>query len=462
MSRLVVVSNRVADPRKPAAGGLAVALGESLQQTGGLWFGWSGHIVENGRPGEGQLHKQQAGPVTLATIDLCREDHDSYYLGYSNDVLWPVFHYRLDLAHFDAGFIEGYRRVNQMFARQLMPLLRDDDIIWVHDYHLIALAAELRALGCKQRIGFFLHVPLPPQEIMAAIPQHEWLNRSLFAYDLIGLQTEQDVRHFERYVIGEAGGESLGNNLYRAWRQTVVCAAFPIGIDVDEFTALAHGKEARDMFDTMRREYSNRRLLLGIDRLDYSKGIPQRVRSFQQLLANYPQNRRSATLIQIASPTRDAVDAYGDIRRELESLCGAINGDYGELDWMPVRYIHRMVARKRVPGLCRAAAIGLVTPLRDGMNLVAKEYIAAQDPADPGVLVLSRFAGAAEALKEALLVNPYDTLGTAETVQHALQMPLEERRDRHQKLLARIREHDVHWWRRSFLGALREAASQRD
>ena len=178
------------------------------------------------------------------------------------------------------------------------------------------------------------------------------------------------------------------------------------------------------------------------------------MRAFRDLLARFPENRRSATLIQIASPTREAVDAYADIRRELESLCGAVNGDYGELDWMPVRYIHRNLARKRLPGLCRAAAVGLVTPLRDGMNLVAKEYIAAQDAADPGVLVLSRFAGAAEQLKEALLVNPYDTHGTAEVMQRALRMPLEERRARHQKLLARIREHDVHWWRRSFLAAL--------
>ena len=461
MSRLVVISNRVADPRKPVAGGLAVALGESLQQTGGLWFGWSGTIVEDGPTGEGELHTQQAGKVTLATIDLCREDHDSYYLGYSNNVLWPVFHDRLDLANFDAGFITGYRRANQLFARKLLPLLRDDDIIWVHDYHLIPLAAELRAMGCRQRIGFFLHIPLPPQIIMAAIPQHEWLMRSLFAYDLIGLQAQQDVQHFERYVLNEARGQALGNDLFRAWNNTVRASAFPIGIDVEEFEALTQAKEARDMYDTMKKEYSTRRLLLGIDRLDYSKGIPNRVRAFRELLANYPENRRSATLIQIASPTRETVDAYGDIRRELESLCGAVNGDYGELDWMPVRYIHRMVARKRVPGLCRAAAVGLVTPLRDGMNLVAKEYIAAQDPADPGVLVLSRFAGAAEQLKEALLVNPYDTHGTAETIQQALQMPLEERRSRHERLLQRIREHDVHWWRESFLEALKEVPSER-
>lgn len=456
MSRLVVISNRVADPRKAAAGGLAVALGETLQQTGGLWFGWSGTIVEDGPTGEGELHKQQAGKVTLATLDLSREDHDSYYLGYSNNVLWPVFHGRLDLAKFESSYIGGYRRVNQLFARKLMPLLRDDDILWVHDYHLIPLAAELRAMGCKQRIGFFLHIPLPPQITMAAIPQHEWLMRSLFAYDLVGFQAQQDVQHFERYVFNEATGEALGDDRFRAWGQTLRASAFPIGIDVEEFNALAAGKESRDMYETMRKEYSQRRLLLGIDRLDYSKGIPQRVQSFRELLAHYPENRRSATLIQIASPTREDVDAYGDIRRELESLCGAINGDYGELDWMPVRYIHRVVARKRVPGLCRAAAVGLVTPLRDGMNLVAKEFVAAQDPEDPGVLVLSRFAGAAEQLKEALLVNPYDTHGTAETVQQALQMPLEERRARHQKLLQRVREQDVHWWRRTFLDALRD------
>ncbi|RYZ11097.1 MAG: alpha,alpha-trehalose-phosphate synthase (UDP-forming) [Comamonadaceae bacterium] len=462
MSRLVVVSNRVADPRKAAAGGLAVALGESLQKTGGMWFGWSGTILDDAAVGEGALHTHQAGNVTLATIDLAKEDHDSYYLGYSNDVLWPVFHYRLDLANFDAGYIGGYRRVNQLFARKLVPLLRPDDIIWIHDYHLIPLAAELRALGCRQRIGFFLHIPLPPPLILAAIPQHEWLVRSLFACDLVGFQSDADLNHFARYVGAEAGAEALDEHHYRAFGRTVRAQAFPIGIDVDEFTALANGKESRDMYETMKREYSSRRLLLGIDRLDYSKGLPNRVRAFRGLLANYPETRRSATLIQIASPSREAVDAYGDIRRELESLCGAVNGDYGELDWMPVRYIHRNVARKRVPGLCRAAAVGLVTPLRDGMNLVAKEYVAAQDPADPGVLILSRFAGAAEQLREALLVNPYDTHGTAEVMQQALQMPLDERRHRHQKLLQRVRDQDVHWWTRTYLEALAETSPDTD
>ena len=458
MSRLVIVSNRVADPGKPAAGGLAVALGQVLQQTGGLWFGWSGTVAENGTTGEGAVQTTQADSVTMATLDLCRDDHDSYYAGYSNEVLWPVFHSRLDLAHFDHAFFEGYLRVNQAFAHALLPLLRPDDTIWVHDYHLIPLATQLRALGCRQRIGFFLHIPLPPQAMLAAVPQHEWLFRSLFAYDLVGVQTPQDVQHFESYVLNEAQGRSLGRGTYRAYGRDVRCSAFPIGIDVDEFAALAQARESRETYESMRRAHAQQRLVLGIDRLDYSKGLPQRMRAFRALLDSHPESRGNTTLLQISSPTRESVDPYADIRSELESLSGAINGDHGELDWMPVHYIYKMVARKHIPGLCRAAAVGLVTPLRDGMNLVAKEYVAAQDPADPGVLVLSRFAGAAEQLKEALLVNPYDIQGTAEAIAQALQMPLGERRARHHKLLQRIREQDVHWWRTAFLAALEETA----
>ncbi|RYX92788.1 MAG: alpha,alpha-trehalose-phosphate synthase (UDP-forming) [Comamonadaceae bacterium] len=454
MSRLVVVSNRVADPRKTAAGGLAVALADALNTTGGMWFGWSGTVVKDGCPGEGELHVQQAGKVTLATVDLCTEDHDGYYLGYSNDVLWPVFHYRLDLARFDAGYISAYRRVNRLFAHKLMGLLKPDDIIWVHDYHLIPLAAELRAMGCKNRIGFFLHIPLPPQLILAAIPQHEWLVRALFAYDLVGFQSEADLLHFSRYVQAEANATALGNDRFRAYNRTLRAGAFPIGIDVDEFTALTHAPEGAEMYESMKEEYSRRKLLLGVERLDYSKGLPQRMKAFEMLLKKYPENLNSATLIQIASPSREDMGAYTDLRSELESLCGAINGNFGELDWMPIRYMHRNVARKRLPGLYRVARVALVTPLRDGMNLVAKEFIAAQDPADPGVLVLSRFAGAAEQLEHALLVNPYDIDGTAEVIQQALQMPLEERQARHQKLLYRIRRQDVHWWRKAFLEAL--------
>ena len=457
MSRLVVVSNRLADPRKPAAGGLAVALGETLKRTGGLWFGWSGKVVEDGTPGEGALHVNQAGPVTLAELDLCAEDHDAYYRGYANGVLWPVFHYRLDLAHFESGHLGGYRRVNQLFARKLMPLLKPDDLIWIHDYHLIPLAAELRAMGCGNRIGFFLHIPLPPPQILAAIPSHEWLMRALFAYDLVGFQTEADLQHFSNYVKAEATAETVGVSQFRAFNSTVQAKAFPIGIDVDDFQRLGRAREARETFESTRKEYSRRRLLIGVDRLDYSKGLPHRIRAFRELLQQYPENRHSATLLQVASPSREDVDAYADIQRELESLCGSINGDFGDFEWMPIRYMHRTVARKRLPGLYRACAVALVTPLRDGMNLVAKEFVAAQDEEDPGVLVLSRFAGAAEQMKEALLVNPYDIHGTAQAIQHALQMPLPERKERHAALLATIRKYDVHWWCNSFLDTLEQS-----
>ena len=460
MSRLVVVSNRVADPRKTAAGGLAVALAEVLNNTGGMWFGWSGKIVEGGEAGEGELHTHQAGPVKLVTVDLSRQDHDAYYLGYSNGVLWPVFHYRLDLADFDAASIAGYRRVNQLFARKLAPLLQPDDIVWIHDYHLIPLAAELRALGCNQRMGYFLHIPLPPPLILAAIPGHDWLIRALFAYDVVGFQSHADHQHFCRYVQAEAHAQDLGDGRWRAFNRTVHAGAYPIGIDVQEFQGLAEAPEGREMYERMKNEYSRRKLLVGVDRLDYSKGLPQRLRAFREMLQKHPETHNSATLIQIASPSREDVDAYNDILHELESLCGSINGNYGELDWMPVRYMPRTVARARLPGPYRAARVALVTPLRDGMNLVAKEFIAAQDPQDPGVLVLSRFAGAAEQLKEALLVNPYDVEATANSIHFALQMPLEERRQRHDALMATIRRYDVHWWCESFLQNLSKAESE--
>ncbi len=458
--RLVVVSNRVADPRKTAAGGLAVALGDALSRSGGLWFGWSGHVVDPAGPehdgSDSPVHVHKAGGVSLATIDLTSEDHQAFYLGYANGVLWPVFHYRLDLADFDAGFIDGYRRVNRLFAHKLLPLLRPDDVIWVHDYHLIPLAAELRALGCKQRIGFFLHIPLPPPQILSALPAHEWLMRALFAYDLVGVQSQTDLNHLHRYLSSEAPAEIDAEGRLIAYGRSLRAESFPIGIDVDEFAALADGPEAREMQQSMREQFAHRQLLVGVDRLDYSKGLPHRIRAFRHLLERYPDNRGSATLVQVASPSREDVEAYNDIRRELEGLCGAINGDFGEIDWMPIRYIHRTVARKKLPGLFRAGRVGLVTPLRDGMNLVAKEFIASQTAADPGVLVLSRFAGAAEQFSDALQVNPYDTQATAEAIQAALQMPLEERRIRHGRMLEQIREFDIHWWRKRFLEMLTE------
>jgi trehalose 6-phosphate synthase len=309
-------------------------------------------------------------------------------------------------------------------------------------------------MGCQQRMGFFLHIPLPPRTILAAIPQSAWLMRSLMMYDLVGFQTAVDVEHFAAYVVHEDSGQRLDDHEFRVHGRSVRARDFPIGIDVDEFQALGLQAEAQETWRTMREQYAQRQLLVGVDRLDYSKGMPQRIRAFRRLLEHYPENRRLATLIQVAAPSREDVEAYADLRQQMESLCGAVNGDFGELDWMPVRYMRRAVPRRRLPGLYAASSVALVTPLRDGMNLVAKEYVAAQDPANPGVLVLSRFAGAAESMRDALIVNPYDTDGTAEAIQQALRMPLDERRIRHERLLAGLRARDVHWWAREFLAAL--------
>jgi trehalose 6-phosphate synthase len=456
MSRLVVVSNRVGNLDDEAqAGGLAVAVGAALRSTGGIWFGWSGNIADDNTPTP--VAMQESGGTTVATIDLTEREHEGYYLGFSNQVLWPVFHYRLDLAEFEANFLSTYRQVNERFAEALAPLLREGDVIWVHDYHLIPLGEALQGKRPHSAMGFFLHIPFPPPQVLAAIPNYETLVRALFFYDIVGFQTEADVDNFRQSVLKDFDGELLTDGRLRAFGRTLSVKAFPIGIDVEQFLSFANGEDAERIRRRLDRRTTAMRHVIGVDRLDYSKGIPQRLRAFQRLLELHPEYHRVVTLMQIAPPSREAVEAYADITTELEQLSGHINGRFAEFDWTPVRYIHRNVARRTLAALFRGSMVGLVTPLRDGMNLVAKEYVAAQDPADPGVLVLSRFAGAAEEMREAVIVNPYDTDGTARALHEALSMPLPWRQERHEALLERIKQGDVHIWAQQFLEALAAA-----
>jgi trehalose 6-phosphate synthase len=453
MSRLVVVSNRVAYlEKKNRSGGLAVALGDTLRQAGGVWFGWDGTVVDDDTPPT--VNTVQQGGVTIATVPLTEKDYQDYYVGFANQVLWPVCHYRLDLVKFETAYFDGYRRVNARLANALYELLKPEDVIWAHDYHLISLASELRARGVKQRIGFFLHIPFPPPGVLLAVPVYQWLMKSLFSYDVIGFQTNTDVINFQRCVSEYINGQIHGDGKVTAYGRTVTARAFPIGIDVAAFAAMAHTQEAAEAIERLNRRSLDRSHIVGVDRLDYSKGLPERMKAFRRLLELYPDKQKTVTLMQIAPPTREDVAAYTDIREELEQLSGSINGEYGDFDWTPVRYIHRNVPRDQLAALFRGSEVGLVTPLRDGMNLVAKEYVAAQDESDPGVLVLSRFAGAAEDLREALLVNPYDIDDIAHALEQALTMPLEERKKRHRALYERVCKRDAAHWRKSFLEAL--------
>lgn len=449
MSRLILASNRVADLSGDApAGGLAVAVVDALRDTHGVWFGWSGAIVDD--PEKIGLALERHGNVTIATQAMTQDEYDTYYLGYANEALWPVFHYRLDLAEFDAAALEGYRAVNRRMALSLAGLVSSGDTIWVHDYHMIPLAAELRALGVTNRIGFFLHIPFPAPEILTAVPDHGVLFDSLFAYDVVGFQTESDVSNFGRYAEETEASVSTETHPFRSQRRKLIARCYPIGIDVEQFKAMAETPTADERIRRLKRGSIDQHII-GVDRLDYSKGLPDRLRSYERFLETYPDHLKNTVLTQIAPPTRGELTAYSDIRTELEQLSGAINGRFGDFDWTPVRYIHRSIGRETLAALFKGSKVGLVTPLRDGMNLVAKEYVAAQDEEDPGVLILSQFAGAAADMEEALIVNPYDPDEVAAAMNAALSMSIEERRNRHEALFRRISVRDVASWRERFL-----------
>jgi len=456
---LVVVSNRVApaDESKQQAGGLAVAILEALRARGGIWFGWNGAVTESSESAQPKM--TQAGKLTYATIGLSQRDFEEYYAGFANSTLWPLFHFRLDLASFSGRHYSGYQRVNSLFGAKLAPLLKPDDMIWVHDYHLIPFADQLRIMGLTQRMGFFLHTPWPAPEILVALPSHEAIVRNLCAYDLVGFQTEPDVRCFANYIRYEANGtvEELpdGQGLrIHAFGRTCVARHFPISIETEPLAALAAQAGKSTQTQRLRESLVGRGLIIGVDRLDYSKGLTHRFEAFQSLLDSYPGNRGQVSFMQIAPPSRTDLAEYQNIRRELEGMAGHINGRFAEFDWVPIRYLNKGFARKTLSGFYRAARVGLVTPLRDGMNLVAKEYVACQDPADPGVLVLSRFAGAARELDAALIVNPYDIHAVAENLQRALTMPLQERRERFDSMFRILKQNDITQWREQYVNAL--------
>ena len=444
--RLIVVSNRM-PLGGPGSGGLVVALHECLSEAGGIWVGSADTDAETASEELTRHHEDV--PYEKMTFELTAEDTADFYLGYANSVLWPLCHRRTDLIAYESRFQEGYNRVNERLARMLAKIVEPGDRLWIHDYHFFPLGWFLRRLGVTNRIGFFLHIPFPNVSDVEALPDRDVFAAWIAAYDVVGLQTQRDVAACRELFRNEDGAEFLLNGRVRHHAREVEVDSFPIGIDVDVM------REAADIHDahTRLKLDPDEKLLIGVDRLDYSKGIPNRVAAFGAYLDTRPPPPR-ATLLQIAPPSREGVKAYREIRDEVERLTGAINGEHSEIDWTPIRYIHRHIPREELAALYRRARVGLVTPLADGMNLVAKEYVAAQTPGDPGVLILSRFAGAAEQLEGSLVVNPYDIDEMAQAIAQALAMPLTERRERHETNFEAISSCDIGWWSESFLRAL--------
>ena len=454
MARLVVVSNRVTVPNpndSDRAGGLAIVIRQVLMRHPGIWFGWSGKVTAKS---EASVYTIERGNQSYILTDLTKNDYEEYYNGFANRVLWPVFHYRLDIAEFARRDLRGYMRVNERFAAELHKRLVPDDIIWVHDYHLFPLAKALRDLGRSNRIGFFHHIPFPPPEILTALPNHEHLISAMCHYDLIGFQTDRDAMNFAHYLKVECGMPNRDSSSFQVGDRTVRIGAFPVGVETAELNGLArramHSPFVRGVVDSL----AERHMVIGVDRLDYSKGIALRMEAFDRFLSTNPEWRGKVTYLQITPKSRSEIREYAEMERLIDETAGRINGMYGEASWTPIRYVNRSYTRTALAGLYRSARAALVTPLRDGMNLVAKEYVACQDPRDPGVLILSRFAGAAAECAAALIVNPYDPKSVGAAIKKALSMPLDERSSRNDALSQVLNSNDVKSWGEQFLNAL--------
>jgi trehalose 6-phosphate synthase len=451
MARLVIVSNRVPIPkaRITAAGGLAVAL-RDLLTPGAMWFGWSGRLAASPAI---QPALVEARGVTYATVDLTAEAHRAFYVGFANGALWPLLHFRLGLMHFRREDYRGYLAVNETFAAALSQVVQPDDTVWAHDYHLLPFGRMLRQHGFQGPIGFFLHVPFVPPSMLEAMPVARELVADLCAYDLVGFQTEEHARDF-RDCAQRMLGATIDGEWVRLNGRRMRVFADPIGIDAQGFAHEAERAAKDKLVQRVAGSLVGRDLAIGVDRMDYSKGLPQRFEAYGRLLERHPEHRRKIHFLQICPRSREEVDEYRKLRAELDRLTGRINGRFSELDWTPLRYSTRPAPRATLAGPYRIGRIGVVTPLRDGMNLVAKEFVAAQPDDDPGVLVLSQFAGAAHELTEALIVNPFDPDAIAEAMHVGLSMSLAERKERQAALKARVFRTTAEAFCRRFITAL--------
>ena len=465
MSRVLIVANRLpitvraneagVEVQK-SSGGLATGLLRPHEQSGGLWIGWSGASDQLTESQQAELDKQLAG-MRLVAVPLSAAQVTRYYEGFSNGVLWPLFHYLLDQVPLHVRDWEPYAEVNQRFADVVAQHYQPGDLIWVHDYQLLLLPELLRQRLPDARIGFFLHIPFPSEELFRTLPERDRLLRGLLGADLVGFHTPTYLRHFAASLT-QILGLTVDIDRVQLTDREVRLGVFPMGIDAETFIALAEDPAVQAEAKALRGD-GTVKLLVGVDRLDYTKGIPRRLLSYEKMLQTHPDLRGRVRLVQVAVPSRTGVGAYQEFRSLVDGMVGRINGDFATPSWVPVHYIFRGLSERELVALYRAADVMLVTPLRDGMNLVAKEFVASRTDGD-GVLVLSEFAGASWELPEAIQVNPYDVEGTAESCYRALMMGAEERRTRLEPLRARVQTYDVHRWAATFLEQL-EMITQR-
>jgi trehalose 6-phosphate synthase len=472
-NRLVIVSNRLPVVLKqdeaggwqaePGSGGLVTAMAPILKDRGGLWIGWPGSVRQGvDMDLEGLLRQAVGeGSYTFKPVSLTAGEVEGYYHGFANEILWPLFHDLQTRCNFDPSYWKIYRQVNRKFARVIAEHTVEEDHIWIHDYHLIGVGRELREIGRAAKIAYFLHIPFPSLDLFLKLPWRFQILNALLAYDLVGFQTQRDKRNFVqclRALRKDVAVRGKGHvSTAEVAGRSVRIGNFPISIDFDEFARKAESPEVERRVAEIKREMdrdgAGRHLLLGVDRLDYSKGIPERLKAFGNALERFPQLRERVSLIQIVVPSRVHIPKYRDLKLDIERLVSKINGLYTQTGWVPIHYIFRSVDRTELVALYRAADIAFITPLKDGMNLVAKEYCAANVGED-GVLIISEFAGAAVQLeKEALLVNPYDVEEVAAAIAEACEMPAAERRRRMKALRRKVRKTDIFWWVDAFLAA---------
>jgi trehalose 6-phosphate synthase len=465
--RLVVVSNRLPfvferDSAgrwvgKEGAGGLISALLPVLSDRGGVWIGWPGTSESGSDLERAVTEASRESGYSLRAVVLEAEEVHNFYEGFSNEIIWPLFHDLQSLCCFDPVYWQTYQQVNRKFAAAVLSECGDDDFIWVHDYHLMSVAAEAKAMGCCARMGFFLHIPFPSPDIYMKMPWRLPLLQALLQYDLIGFQTPRDRRNFVqcvRLLIEDVEVHGKGNVVtVEHGGHSARVASFPISIDYNAFCRQADSPEVGAKAAEIRRLLPRRKLILGVDRLDYTKGIPHRLQAFRNTLDRYPQLRERISLIQVVVPSRVDIPEYVDLKMQIEQLVGEINGRFMRPGgWVPVWYVYSSLTRDDLLAYYRAADMALITPLKDGMNLVAKEYCACSE--ENCSLILSEFAGAAQQLQRgAILVNPYDIEGVADAIYRAYTMSDDARRTRMRTMRRAVRDYDIFWWVDAFLQA---------